>query len=168
MSLYVYIYIRHSQFVTPRLRKSHAGASCIIRAGRLRNIHGGFAQHLWPVCTLFVDKGQCKFVEECVNVTRESLFSVLSARKHSRSSLTLATPYMHASSLATTVTAYRIYDERGWKSKCHGQPFSHDVMGHYYYGIIIHTCAVTSNNISLCALLLSEALLHLMYALVGN
>ena len=39
-------------------------------------------------------------------------------------------------------------------------------MGHYYYGIIIHTCAVTSNNISLCALLLSEALLHLMYALV--
>ena len=39
-------------------------------------------------------------------------------------------------------------------------------MGHYYYGIIIHTCAVTSNNISLCTLLLSEALLHLMYALV--
>ena len=39
-------------------------------------------------------------------------------------------------------------------------------MGHYYFGIIIHTCAVTSNNISLCALLLSEALLHLMYALV--
>ena len=166
MSLYVYIYIRHSQFVTPRLRKSHAGASCIIRAGRLRNIHGRFAQHLRPVCALFVDKGQCKFVEECVNVTRESLFSVLSTRKHSRSSLTLATPYMHASSLATTVTAHRIYDERGWKSKCHGQPFSHDVMGHYYYGIIIHTCAVTSNNISLCALLLSEALLHLMYALV--
>ena len=52
------------------------------------------------------------------------------------------------------------------ESKCHGQPFSHDVMGHYYYGIITHTCTVTSNNISLCALLLSEALLHLMYALV--
>ena len=55
---YVYIYIRHGQFVTPRLRKSHAGASCIIRAGRLRNIHGRFAQHLRPVCALFVDKGQ--------------------------------------------------------------------------------------------------------------
>ena len=104
----------------------------------------------------FLDRLQCQVSE----------FSVLSARKHSRSSLTLATPYTHASSLATTVTAYRIYDERGWKSKCHGQPFSHDVMGHYYYGIIIHTCAVTSNNISLYALLLSEALLHLMYALV--
>ena len=134
------------------------------------------AQHSRPVCATFtaglatkprlIIARACTFVEECVNVTRESLFSVLSARKHSRSSLTLATPYMHASSLATTVTAYRIYDERGWKSKCHGQPFSHDVMGHYYYGIIIHTCAVTSNNISLCALLLSEALLHLMYALV--
>ena len=58
VSLYVYIYIRHSQFVTPRLRKSHAGASCIIRAGRLRNIHGRFAQHLRLVCALFVDKGQ--------------------------------------------------------------------------------------------------------------
>ena len=46
VSLYVHIYIRHSQFVTPRLRKSHTGASCIIRAGRLRNIHGRFAQHL--------------------------------------------------------------------------------------------------------------------------
>ena len=57
---YIYIYIRHSQFVTPRLRTSHAGASCIIRirAGRLRNIHGGFAQYLRPLCALFVDKGQ--------------------------------------------------------------------------------------------------------------
>ena len=45
--MYVYIYIRHGQFVTPRLRKSHAGASCIIRAGRLRNIYGRFAHRSW-------------------------------------------------------------------------------------------------------------------------
>ena len=56
MYVCIYIYIRHSQFVTPQLRKSHAGASCIIRAGRLRNIHGRFAQHLRPVCALCVDK----------------------------------------------------------------------------------------------------------------
>ena len=56
VSLYVYIYIRHSQFVTPRLRKSHAGASCTIRRGDgdcatltagLHNIYGRFAHCSW-------------------------------------------------------------------------------------------------------------------------